>query len=119
MLFRSLFSDLEKNYFIAGERNSDIDFGVQKDYTIFGNYIIPADYVFDGVPENIAMSTPDKGIIFNRTIQVDGNLLNVRMTVEYKRSFYPAADYDNFKEFHKKLFDKLNEQVVIKKKALP
>ena len=115
----NLFSDLEKNYFIAGERNSDIDFGVQQDYTIFGNYIIPPDYVFDGVPENMAMSTPDKGIIFNRTMQAEGNLLNVRMTVEYKRSFYPAADYDNFKEFHKKLFDKLNEQVVIKKKGTP
>ena len=115
----NLFSDLEKNYFIADDRISDIDFGVPQDYSIFGNYIIPPDYVFDGVPENIAMSTPDKGIILNRTMQVEGNLLNVRMTVEFKRSFYPAADYANFKEFHKKLFDKLNEQVVIKKKTLP
>ncbi len=115
----NLFSDLEKNYFIADNRASDVDFGVQQDYTIFGNYTIPPDYVFDGVPENMAMSTPDKGIIFNRSIQAEGNLLNVRMTVEFKRSFYPANTYPDFKEFHKKLFEKLNEQVVIKKKSTP
>jgi hypothetical protein len=115
----NLFSDLEKNYFIADNRIADVDFGVQKDYIIFGNYTIPPDYVFEGVPENIALSTPDKGVIFNRSIQVEGNLLNVRMTLEYKRSFYPADTYADFKDFHKKIFDKLNEQVVIKKKATP
>ncbi len=115
----NLFSDLDKNHFIADNRIADVDFGVPQDYTIFGNYSIPPDYVFDGVPENIAMSTPDKGITFNRSMQVDGNLLNVRMTVEFKRSFYPANSYADFREFHKKLFDKLNEQVVIKKKTAP
>jgi len=115
----NLFSDLEENYFITDNRVADVDFGVQQDYIIFGNYSIPPDYVFDGVPENIAMSTPDKGVIFNRVIQVEGNLLNVRMTLEYKRSFYPATNYNDFKEFHKKVFDKLNEQVVIKKKITP
>ena len=113
----NLFSDLDKNHFIADNRIADVDFGVPQDYTIFGNYSIPPDYVFDGVPENIAMSTPDKGITFNRSMQVDGNLLNVRMTVEFKRSFYPANSYADFREFHKKLFDKLNEQVVIRKKT--
>ncbi|MEO6252069.1 MAG: DUF3857 domain-containing protein [Ferruginibacter sp.] len=115
----NLFSGLEENPFIAGNRVSDIDFGVQKDYTIFGNFTIPPDYIFDGVPENITMMTPDNGIIFNRSVQVESNLLNVRMTIEFKRSFYPASSYPEFKEFYKKLFDKLNEQVVIKKKTTP
>ena len=115
----NLFSDLEKNYFIAESRFSDVDFGKLQEYIIFGNYTIPPDYVFDGLPENISMTTPGNDIIFNRTMQVDGNLLNVRMTVEYKRSFYPVSSYPDFKEFHKKLFDKLNEQVVIKKKSTP
>ncbi|MEO6540804.1 MAG: DUF3857 domain-containing protein, partial [Ferruginibacter sp.] len=115
----SFFSGLEDNPFIAGNRVSDIDFGVQREFTIFGNFTIPPDYVFDGVPENISMTTPDNGIIFNRSVQVESNLLNVRMTIEFKRSFYPASSYAEFKEFYKKLFDKLNEQVVIKKKANP
>ena len=115
----NLFSDLDRNIFVAAERISDVDFGFLQEYTIFGNYTIPPDYVFDGLPENISMTTPDNGIVFNRTVQVEANLLNVRMTVEFKRSFYPAASYAEFKEFYKKLFDKLNEQVVIKKKGTP
>ncbi|MBL0201424.1 MAG: hypothetical protein IPP81_15185 [Chitinophagaceae bacterium] len=98
---------------------SDIDFGVHQEYTIFGNYTIPVGFTFDGIPENISMSTPDNGIIFSRTMQVESNLLNVRMTLEFKRTFYTADTYPEFKEFYKKLFDKLNEQVVIKKKATP
>lgn len=112
----NLFSDLEKNPFIADTRISDIDFGVQQDYTIFGNYTIPQGFVFDGLPENISMTTSDNGIVFNRTLQVESNLLNVRMTLEFKKTFYTADSYAEFKDFYKKLFDKLNEQVVIKKK---
>jgi len=112
----NLFSDMEKNPFIADTRVSDVDFGVPQDYLLFGNYTIPEGYIFDGVPENISMTTSDNGIVFNRTIQVESNLLNVRMTIEFKKTFYTADTYPEFKEFYKKLFDKLNEQVVIKKK---
>lgn len=115
----NLFSDLEKNPFIAGTRVSDIDFGVHQEYTIFGNYTIPVGFTFDGIPDNISMTTPDKDIIFNRTVQVESNLLNIRMTLEFKRTFYTADTYPGFAAFYKKLFDKLNEQVVIKKKTTP
>jgi len=115
----NIFSDLEQNPFIADNRMSDIDFGVQQYFTVFGNYTIPTGYVFDGLPENISLSTSDNGIVFNRTVQVDANLLNVKMTLDFKRSFYPASSYSEFKDFYKKLFDKLNEQVVLKKKTTP
>jgi hypothetical protein len=115
----NLFSDLEKNPFIADTRISDIDFGTQQSYTIFGNYTIPSGFIFDGVPENITMTTPDNDIVFSRTVQVESNLLNVRMTLDFKKTFYTADAYPEFKEFYKKLFDKLNEQVVIKKKTTP
>lgn len=115
----NLFTDLEKNPFIADTRISDVDFGVHQDYTIFGNYTIPPGFVFDGLPQNISMTTSDNSIIFNRTVQAESNLLNVRMTLEFRKTFYPADSYPEFKEFYKKLFDKLNEQVVIKKKSAP
>ena len=113
----NLFSGFNENPFIANSRIADIDFGVQQEYIIFGNFTIPSDYVFDAVPENITMTTPDNGIVFNRSIQVESNLLNVRMTIEFKKSIYPARFYAAFAAFYKKLFDKLNEQVVIKKKT--
>ncbi len=115
----NLFSGLENNPFIAEERLADIDFGYLQDYSLFGNFTIPADYVFDGLPESISMVTEDKGIVFTRSVNADGNLLNVRITIEFKQTFYPAGSYADFREFYKKMFDKLNEQVVIKKKAAP
>jgi hypothetical protein len=111
----NLFSDLEKNPFVAEDRISDVDFSVLQDYTIFGNYTIPPGFIFDGLPENITMTTQDKGIVFTRNVQVESNLLNVRMTLEFRRNFYPADSYPEFASFYKKLFEKLNEQVVIKK----
>ena len=112
----NLFADLDKNPFVADERTADIDFGFQKDYTIFGNYTIAPDYVFEVLPENVSMIMPDTSIIFTRSVQAEENLVNVRITLEFKRTFYNASDYPVFKEFYKKLFAKLNEQIVIKKK---
>jgi hypothetical protein len=110
------FSDLEKNPFVAEARVSDIDFGVSQEYILFGNYTIPLGFVFDGVPENVTMTTPAGDIVFTRTTNVEANLLNVRITIEFKNTFYAADSYPDFREFYKKLMDKLNEQVVIKKK---
>jgi Domain of Unknown Function with PDB structure (DUF3857) len=112
----NLFADLDENPFVAAERIADIDFGFQQEYTIFGNYTLPINYTFDELPENIYMIMPDTSIIFRRSIQVEENLLNVKMVLEFKRTFYFASDYPDFKEFYKKMFAKLNEQVVIKKK---
>ncbi len=110
-----LFSDLENTPFTAAERFADIDFGFKQEYIIFGSYTIPQGYSFDELPENIYMIIPDTSIIFNRTIQAQENILSIKITLEFKRSFYLAADYPDFKEFYKKMFAKLNEQVVIKK----
>lgn len=115
----NLFSDLEKNPFIADERQTDVDFGFQQEYLLFGNYTIPEGYIFDALPEDISMLMPDNSIVFNRFLKAEDNLLNVRITVEFKSSFYPAANYPEFKEFYKKLLAKLNEQIVIKKKTAP
>lgn len=112
----NVFSGLEFNPFVAEERTADVDFGYHQEYILFGNYTIPHSYNFETLPENISMIMPDTSIIFNRFFSVEDNVLNVRLSVEFKRSFYPAANYLEFKEFYKKLFASLNEQIVIKKK---
>ena len=115
-LLVNLFSELEKNPFITEQRIADIDYGYLQNYIIVGNYRIPQEYSFDALPENISLQMPDKSIVFNRHLTVEGNLLQVRLTLDYKNSYYAVADYSDFREFHKKLFEALNEQVVIKKK---
>ena len=112
----NLFADFEKNPFIEDQRNTDVDFGFTQDYTIYGNFTIPADYVYETLPVNISMSMPDKTITYTRSMEANDKVLNMKITVEFKSSFYPAASYPVFHEFYKKLFASLNEQVVIKKK---
>lgn len=112
----TFFSEPDKNPFLADERIADIDFGVLQDYTVFGNYTIPDDFIFDVLPENISMILPDTSIVFTRSIQAEENLLSIKMSLEFKRTNYPAYYYPQIKEFYKKMFAKLNEQIVIKKK---
>jgi Domain of Unknown Function with PDB structure (DUF3857) len=111
------FTGFDKNPFISDERISDIDFGYNQDYTIYGNYNIPDGYIFEGLPENISMIMPDTSIIFTRTVQAEENLLNLRISIEFKKPYYPVTDYPEFSAFYKKMLAKLNEQIVIKKKG--
>lgn len=115
----NLFSGFDKNPFTADERVADVDFGFKQEYTLFSNYTIPEDYVFDKLPENVSLIMPDTSIIFTRLLQADENLLNVRISVEFKRTYYEATDYSFFAAFYKKLFATLNESIVIKKKVMP
>ena len=112
----NLFSDLEKNPFISEERHSDIDFGVLQDYMLYGNFTIPDGYRFEELPPNVSMIMPDTSIMVNRYLQAEDNLLNVRITVSFKRSYYLAADYGDFAAFYKKMMGLLNEPVLFRKK---
>ncbi len=115
----NLFSEFENNPFTDDERTTDIDFGFQKECNIFGNFTIPDGYTFEELPKDITMTTPDKGVSFVRSMQTEDNLLNVRISIEFNRNFYSTAEYPDFKEFYKKLIEKLNEQIVIQKTASP
>ena len=112
----NLFQGLEKNPFIADERVSDIDFGYKQSYVLVGKIYIPDGYQFDELPKNIKMIMPDTSIVMQRLMQADTNSVDLRITLDFKKPVYAAADYPLFKEFYKKLFAALNEQVVIKKK---
>ena len=47
-----------------------------------------------------------------------GNTINTRIVVEFKRPFYTPEEYPDLKEFYKKMYALLDEQIVIKKKLL-
>ncbi|MEO5889299.1 MAG: DUF3857 domain-containing protein [Ferruginibacter sp.] len=115
----NLFSGLEENQFMAAVRHTDIDFSYQQEYTIYGSYTIPADYLFEELPQNVSLIMPDTSIVFKRFISADNNSLNVRMSIDFKRSLYTAGEYPEFSAFYKILLSKLNEQVVIKKNNQP
>ena len=113
----NLFTGLEKNPFVAQNRFCDIFFGANQKYTFSESFFIPDGYGFDELPKNTRMMLPDTSIIFTRIIQTEQDHLTMRVTLEFKKPIYMADDYGNFREFYKKLFAMLNEQIVIKKKV--
>ncbi len=111
----NLFTGLEENPFTADRRFSDVFFGANQKYTIVESFIIPDGYAFDEMPKNIKMIMPDTSIVFTRIIAADKDMLNMRITLEFNKPYFTAEEYDSFREFYKKLFGMLNEQIVIKK----
>lgn len=113
----NMLSDFMSNPFMNQDRRTDIDFGFQKSYVIYGQFTIPEGYNFETLPANVNMSMPDRSIQYSRTMEFKNNVLSQKITIDFKRPFYLAANYPVFHEFHKKLLVSLNEQVVIKKKS--
>ena len=65
------------------------------------------------------MFIPDTSIIVSRSARTIVDMLQFSMSLVFKKPYYSGEEYEGFKEFYKKLFDLLNEQFVIKKKAKP
>jgi hypothetical protein len=111
----NLFTGLEKNPFVADNRFSDVFFGANQTYNLVSNITIPNGYVFEGLPKSMRMIMPDTSVSITRRIASEKNQLSVRITLEFKKPFFTVDEYPDFKEFYKKLFDILNEQIAIRK----
>jgi hypothetical protein len=112
----SIFTGLGKNPFIAEERVMDIDFTYPKSYIISGSYILPDEFVVNELPKNTRMILPDTSIVLTRMIQNDNNIISFRFTIDFKTQGYTADSYPYIKEFFKKMYEIIDERIVLKKK---
>jgi hypothetical protein len=115
----NLFLGLNRNPFTRPTRFSDIDFGYLQSYTVVGSVALPEGFGVEALPKNMRMIMPDTSILLERILQLDEDRLGFRIRVEFKRPRYYVDEYDAFREFYKRLFDALNEPVVIRKKSNP
>ena len=106
---------LNKNPFLSETRFTDIDFGYRDNLVLNGIFKLPAGYKIDALPKNITMSMPDASITFRRNITEQDGTIAVRYVINHKKTIYFKDDYPDFHEFYKKLFEMLNEQIVLKK----
>jgi Domain of Unknown Function with PDB structure (DUF3857) len=111
----NLFAGLTENPFLAGNRLSPVNFRHLQQYDMYFSISLPDGFVFDALPKNTTMTTADKSIIFSRQLSATGNLLNLKITLNFKQAVYPADQYPAFQEYYKKMFNLLAEQIVIKK----
>jgi len=111
----NLFTSLHKNPFLNENRHTDIDFGYLHNLAINGVYILPAGYKVDALPKNLSLTMPDRSITFRRFVGEQDGKIAVRYTITYQKSIYFKEDYADFHEFFKKMYEMLNEQIVLKK----
>ena len=111
----NLFTGLKTNPFLAENRFTDIDFGYRDNYAITGIFKIPAGYKIDAMPKSISMAIPDGTVVFKRLVAEQEGSIMVRFSIDHKKSMYFKENYPEFREFCKKMYDMLNEQIVLKK----
>jgi len=113
----NIFTNFDKNPFVAEKRQTDVDFGFNQYYTIMGGYSLADNYEFEDLPKNMTMIMPDTSIVLTRIMQKNENTITFRITMDFKRPQYSAEEYPDVKAYYKKLYAVLNEQIVIKKKS--
>jgi hypothetical protein len=113
----NMFGGFGANPFISEKRIADVFFGTNQMHQIITSVKIPDGYVFEELPKNIKMTLEDKSLAVSRMIAVQGNMLSSRITLEFKRPFYTPEEYADLKEFYKKMYLLLDEQIVFKKKS--
>ncbi|RYE36214.1 MAG: DUF3857 domain-containing protein [Sphingobacteriaceae bacterium] len=111
----NLFGNLSKNPFLNETRNTDIDFGFLRNCNINGVFRLPAGYKTDALPASINYTMPDHSIVFKRFVEQQDNQIAVRYNITFSKSVYFKEDYELIFAFYKKLYEMLNEQIVLKK----
>jgi hypothetical protein len=111
----NLFSGLKNNPLLSEDRTTIIDFGANNKYSISGLFKLPIGYKTDAIPKNINLVMPDHSISFQRLISEADGKISVRYILDYKKSLYSVDEYPALREYYKKIYEMLNEQVVLKK----
>ncbi len=112
----NLFTGIGKNPFIEENRVMDIDFDYPKKYVVTGSIALADNYIVNELPKNTKMIMPDTSIVLTRMIQQDANIISFRFTLDFTAPGYNAEGYPYIKEFFKKMYEILDERIVLKKK---
>lgn len=111
----NLFSSFRRNPFLNESRIAAIDFGSVNYHAINGLYKIPQGYKVESLPKATSLMMPDTSITFKRIVADQDGSISVHYIINYKRSVFEAYEYPSIRDFYKKMFEMLNEQIVLKK----
>jgi hypothetical protein len=111
----NIFSSFRRNPFLSESRASDIDFGSINYYAINGLYKPPQGYKIESLPKPTSLMMADTSITFKRAVAETDAAISVHYTINFKRSIFTADEYPAIRDFYKKMFEMLNEQIVLKK----
>jgi hypothetical protein len=111
----NLFTGFYTNPFLSEKRNAAIDFGYLNNYNITDRFKIPKGFKIEALPQNVSLVMPDKSISFRRFLAEEGGYIMIHYIINNKKSVFTADQYISIHDFYKKMFQMLNEQIVLKK----
>ena len=111
----NFFIKIKANPFLSESRISNIDFGYTGSYALHGSYKIPQGYKVNSLPISLNLVLPDKGIVFKRVVAEEDGIITLYYNIDFKKSVFAKEDYPKIYEFYKKMYEVLNEQIVLKK----
>jgi len=110
------FTGLEVNPFLNDNRFSTINFGNKQNLNIIEQFVLPDNMKPEALPESVVLYMPEKSMVFGRTVSLDEGIVTVQLSLKINRPVYKASEYVVLKEFYKKMFAYLDEQIVLTSK---
>ena len=111
----NLFTPLKINPFLNEKRSTGIDFEYLRNFYLTGVYKTPAGYKIDALPKTMTLVMPDQSMSFKRLVVEQEGSIIIRYSINYYKVQYSKDDYPDIHEFFKKMYEMLNEQIVLKK----
>jgi hypothetical protein len=111
----NIFTALHVNPFLSEKRSSEVDFGFANDHQIYGRYKIPAGYNIESLPKDAAIAMGDRSLRFKRALTIEDGYISLHYGIYVTRTKFSKSEYPDLHEFYKRMYDLLNEQIVLKK----
>ncbi len=109
-------SNFRKNPFNDSLRRTDIDMGSNQSFSMSLHLTIPEDYMIDELPKSLLIRAEDSSMMFKRVIQQQDNIILFRNSFEIQRAIYSKEEYPGIRDYFRKIYGMVSEQIVLKKK---
>lgn len=110
-----LFEQIKDNPFKNKKRLYPVDFGYKSNIMNVVRIKIPEGYKVESVPENKALSLPEKSGRFIYNISLSNGMINLTTILKITKKTFSPQDYEALRMFYNLIVEKNTEKVVIKK----
>ncbi len=110
-----LINKFTKNPFKLKTRDYPVDFAFPRTNTYILNLKIPKEYKIKALPENKAISLPNKGGKFILNYKKTNNTINLYFKVSINKKVYSSDEYHYLKEFYNQIIEAQDTFIEIEK----
>lgn len=113
-----IYSNFKENPFKTEKRIYPIEIAYPFSEQLIVNINIPEGYIVEELPENLNLQMPDKAAKCTYSIsKKEENKLQIVLRAKVNKLIFYPEEYEGIKNFYDLISEKLQEQIVLKKKA--